>query len=138
MKEPPRKRFLCSEERKIEMTVVVMVCVDCRQVSGVLGREKRTDLSRALTPAQTFPHALVTFLRLFHKWASGVVTKPLPSPTKAEEVKSGDGERTGWKGALEVLGNLTFQARCRGWSLPPAGGLGVGWGLWLPVCSALN
>lgn len=67
----------------------------------MLGSEKRADLSQALIPAQTFPCALVTVLRLFHKWASGVVTKPLPSPTKAGEAESRIGETTGWKGALE-------------------------------------
>ena len=69
----------------------------------MLGREKRADLSQALIPAQTFPCALVAVLRLFHKWASGVDSKPLPSPTKAGEAESRTGERTGWKGALESL-----------------------------------
>ena len=55
----------------------------------MLGREKRADLSQALIPIQTFPCALVTILRLFYVWASGVVTKPLPSPTKAGEAESG-------------------------------------------------
>ena len=34
-------------------------------------------------------------------WASGVVPKPLPLPTKAWEAESRTGERTGWEGALE-------------------------------------
>ena len=61
----------------------------------MLGREKRADLSQALIPAQTFPCALVAVLRLFHKWASGVDSKPLPLPTKAREAESRTGERTG-------------------------------------------
>lgn len=57
MKEPSREKFLCSEERKMKMTVMLMV-LGCMNLAGrcgvVLGREK-TDLSQALHTSPDLP-----------------------------------------------------------------------------------
>lgn len=132
--EKPRERFLSSEGRIIDdddgggsgndgggggdgVCVCVYVCLAGR-CWVVLARRRGQTCHRPCIPVQAFSHPLVTFLRLFHKQASGVLTEALPSPTKAREVKSRDWEqvRTNpvWGGALKVLRNLITQARCRG------------------------
>ena len=109
----------------------VCVCV-AGKCWVVLGRG-RTDLSQALRTSPDLPSS--------PRQVSGVLTKPWHSLLKLGMLSQGLGKgwkSTEWEGALKVPGKLIFQARCRGWALLPAGGLGVGRGLWLPVCSALN
>lgn len=75
----------------------------------VVGREK-TDLSQALHTSTDVPLNLTGGLL----GLPPSVCHPLLRPGKLSPGLETGWERTGQGGALEVLGNLTFQARCRG------------------------
>lgn len=68
---------------------------------------------------------------LFYTWASRVVTKPLPSPLEGESKRTvgrhsvGEGQWWSWETSSPRPGAEA------GPSHLPAGGLKVGWGLWL-------
>lgn len=105
--------------------VVLVVCGCAVDVGWCWSGRRGQTCHRPCLPVQTFPQ----LTRHLHKRASAVVTKP--SVQGLGQV----GRELEWGGALGIMGNPIIQARCRAWALPPAGGLGIGWGLRLPVCS---
>lgn len=74
------------------VVVVGAVCVLQVDVGWCWSGRRGPTCCWPCVPVQSFPRPLVTFLRLFHKPASGVVTKPLPPRTKA-----GVAESRGWE-----------------------------------------
>lgn len=75
------------------------MCESQADVKGI-GQGKE---GRLVTGPHTHPDLPLCPGNLFKTlspWASGVVPKPLPSPTKAWEAESRTGERTEWEGAL--------------------------------------
>lgn len=124
---------------KMLMVVVVGVGVcSAGRCRVVLVREQRTDLSQALHTSPDLPSAPCNLFKALPQ--AGLSPGLCHHLLRLGWLSPGTGSRLGenWcgEGALEVMGNLIIQARCRGWALRPAGGLGIGWRPRLPVCSA--
>lgn len=119
----------------------VMVLVVCAgRCRVVLVREKKTDLSQALLTSPDLPSVHCNLFQALPQVGFWGCHQAFAPPTKAwggrVQGLGQVGRELVWGGELGVLGNLMPQARCTGRALLPAGGLGAGWGLRLPVCSA--